>query len=1562
MQRKGFTIVLKVSDIKRKYGLLPETEQEKQALAESRKAAFQAAVAAKVAELKALYASDPVKYAKFKNFTDEDWVKYAKTTLKRQNANSLKNFLSSLPNVENDPEIAKWAQYTYEEILQMEAGGVLIPAVVLQWAHSMQDNDVTYYEIDAEDGVNDGSSELKEMQAKTEKLSKKSKEAQSETIIKFEEFQDVSKKAEKVKSEQESSKKDSLKQIEELTKEWNALSDKMKKGEQLSDSDKARYKELGRLLNGEDGELMADLQASTAELEDLMNSMDNLNADIKTNIELGDETVDMAQQLSQYKNYKYADHLVADITDVSTGEVKSVIEETKGNQIAKEALLNGGNLIEYSNTLSSTLMMNQYASLYEFAGIFTQDATKTVNETKEAMGEEFDKSGQTEEETTEDSAQVEEGKDKFNVTELNKLGLGSRELIKKVEEVTKESERLAQEALKDLEEAHKKQEKLETEKQQALQKETEAQEEQQTQDVQQGIENAETPEEAQGVQEDVESEEPQQPSGEVEALNGEIEALNGDVEKANTKSLTAKERIQEYTETNTEYGKFIGEANKSFFTTNNMGLLANGVGTGFIIGGSQLIAAATTMLVQPFAGAFIAAALMQQGIRLVVLGSGFVVAGVGLTESGIEGLAKADKAANQIAETDETLQSTMEEIEVLEGLESSEEDDGLTPAQREKAQMDKSGKNVISQAIHFTGKSGEEIIKSAKAMGQLTITAGQAIIEEKKSEKRAEIIANEMGKKKEERDELQAKKDKADEQINKARKNPGKSNGEKVDFTEEDQEKLDKLNGDLEKVGRKGQEELLTSLEKVEGLSEVLNEIPDGAAAIDYGTIAQQVGLDVIKTFPPVSVLAMFTLLGLAAIATGTEAVGAGNLNKKLKEDVTDKIDESKNSIIENQSEVETATGFSADDLNKVEEDDKEAEKDETAKEKSDKDKAKEQEKGLLGIGKEAKSEQEDSKKKQADDKKEEKSLEIQMKNIQKESERDLKKIALYNKRTSETLQQQQVMADEAQMLQEESQGAVARIQAQQSAPAAAPQGGQDQGGLKIQSTGASDNAIIDQNNARIGQISQAFSIFDKKLGGYAKQINKLSASSKARQRQFNKVANEKAKVIRQHEKAEKAKQAKVEKRLGIINIANGIFSITMSVGSIMMLIPFPPGIAQAGLVLFKIGLGGILQCAILKSVVLIANGQYKEAMMTMGMAAIQVATSMIPGVGAAGNAVSTGAQQALQITSQAMNIVSTSASTIAEVQKVEGKKQSAWLGTVSQIAGAAGALTGVAGGFAGGSNSAFSKGNSLQKVGMIAQATGSTMTTVAQISTMIKSANGDEAGNFEKYMQMIGFGLQTAGSLAEIAGTIKANTDLKKVEGTDNNTQQDTQNGETQNETKAENTKNGSETKTEETKQQEQQEEIKKDPEAAEVKEVIAMNGGEVSSNATPSEMEAKIEQQSAEATQAIEQNQQESQTRQELVQETKAPQSQEETNPTVAKSNTDPKQQRKENLKKIEKDLGNVVNGATQIASAASSLKDVTPKKAGHYDVENIKKGRSLIQKVKRRYGATGNNRRFA
>ncbi len=1265
-------MVLKISELRQKYGISSSFETDEEALAyqEECEKAHEERVKAKVEELKAMYNSNKDKYSKFKNFTEEDWVDYAEICLKKNSSIVNNSSFSGLSSIINDPETAQWARYTYEEIIQMEANGVLIPAKVLAWAHSMQDSDVTAYEINEDSntvettegtGENSENSELKELQKKTQTLSNKSQNAETTTSQKFDEFQETVKRAEKIKQEQETTKKDSLKQIEELTKEWDEISAKVKKGDKLTEAEQKRFKELGSMLNGKDGDLVTDIQASADDLQELMNSMDGLNNDIKENIELGDDTVNTAKELAQIeKGYKAKNTASAIEFDVTTGETKDLLYGAKGKDIAKIALDNGNNLIEFSNTLNNQLMMNQYASLYDFAEIFTQTSTETISNTKEVLGDDYNKTTEEINEEVDalpDMTQAEN--DRYNL-EQNGVGLIGQAVVFSGKSIKETFTSLyAMNELKLIDEQTQK-------------------EKNKSQNLTDRVVNemTSTKEEYDRLTEKKEKAEEKQ-----ETRKNTIENINDE---------TDAEKLQQAAE-ETE-----NEPEEEFTEEDNQ-------------------------------------TLEKLGQKLETTGN----------------------------ESQQKLFQSLSKIDGFEQLLKNKKLDGL--------QAIDYGTITKQIGIELTGLVPPVFfLMYIYAIGLMAIASGTAA-------KELGEVNNELYKNTNETTS-QAKSSIGQNQI----EIQSSTNIEAITPVSAGQgEDNSAENGDSEET-------------KNEANSSEVNKNETEDSAVN--TIEQSKQTETLNK---------------SVETENTEDVKTVSVSNK-EADITDEtVKESTTTTISEGSKDETSsvTGAAA----PVQSENKDGAEKSDDEEEMSTDSA---QKNVDNMQKDTEEENADSIEKESETKKTEKELEKEMKAVEKNMQKDQKELDKIAKESQRIMQEKQQLAEEFEVLNAQNEEIIARQESSQNkqAQAAPAQGGQ-QGGLLTGSVQQNDTAVsgddtstLETNQARVVTISSRFKALDQKLNVNQTKVRKISTTSRKRHKKFEKLAKEKEKVIKENAKVEQQKQAKVQKSLSAVGIINNLFSITMSAGTILIAIgaaiPFGAGapLVAAGSLMVDIGTNGMLACTVLKATILVANGNFEQAFMTMGMAAIQIATSFIPGAGAAAEAGTQAVANTTQAIGAGLNIVSAATDTVAQSQTLAGKEQSGWLNTVSQIAGAASVLTNVAGGFTNGkqmkvdasgkpiadaagkaatetTKSAFSQASTFGKVTQIAQAVGSTATTTAQISALVKQAQGKETGKFENILNAVGFSISAAASLSQIGMKISDAAKNKKdtARTNDNNDKQKT-------------------------------------------------------------------------------------------------------------------------------------------------------------------------------------------
>ena len=1272
-------MVLKITDLRKQYGLDPTFETEEEALAyqQERQAAYQERVAAKVQELKDRYNSDKEKYAQFSKFKEEDWVEYAKICLASANARQTKFSFNSLPSVDKNPEVAKWAGYTYEEILQMESDGVLIPNEVLTWAHSMQDSDVTAYEIndDAEaveetttTGTNSENSELKELQKKTQTLSNKSENTQVQIEQNFDSFKELADKAEQIKKEQETTKKDSLKQIEELTKEWEEISAKIKKGDKLTESEQKRYKELGSMLNGKDGSLVTDIQASSDDLQALMNSMDGLNEEITTSIELGDNTVELAKQLSRYeKGYTRKETISNEVIDVTTGDIKNALQSSEGKDIAENALNIGTNLIEFSNTLSTQLMMNQYASLYDFAEIFTQTSTETLTNTKEVLGDDFNKT------TEELNEQIDELPDMTNAendqARLEEKGVG---IVGQALFFTGKSQG---ETLKSLVSMLalvliQRQSEKETEKSQDL---TDVVVEKMTSKK----------EEADKLTEKKEKAEENKNESEKAIENAAIEDETN-LEEAQKTAQNSDE--EEFTE---EDKKTLDKLNNELQKTGNLG---------------------------------------QQKLY--------------------QSLSKVD-----------SLGQTMNSKK-LDGANAV--DYGTVTQEVGQRLIDQMSPLFILKAFFYL------IVAMAVTAGKVSENIGNEnneLFEETSN-------TTKSGKSSIGQNQLSIQETTAVEAINLVSTSQGENNSAQAETT-------DDTNAAAQ-------------------TSDAAENTTSTDTTVEAADVNKSAAEDTRKAATNIPTAGETTLKDATDLASTIE-----DKTENTKTSKTSKT--SKNNTSSSSSKSKDAEDMSKDEA--------------LSQSKTQMSEADKSNKQVKDANTEAKDAQKESQKVNKDSAKTEKEIERQMKNLDKQNEKDTKDIEKLAKDSEKAQQEQIALAAEFEVLNTQNEEIIANQQSKQNqaaAPAAAPTNAEQGGLLSNQqitsSTDNGDQATLDANNTRIQSIASRFTVLDAKITTNRTKITQKTSSINTRTRKFQKLAKQKLKLQKAAEKKEKQKQRKMAVANATLDMCNSVFSVVTAVGTIISMVAKIMGIVAktlqtnpytlaAGIALEitsnilkpigklvnKIGTIGTAACGIAKAVVAAATGDIKGALVTLGTTIISIATSMAGGGGGDGGSI---AQAALQITSATSSMVSSTANAVGAGQTLAGKEKSKSLTAISQIAGLVSTATSVASGFVNGgptfekdsasglmkmtaskTPSAFASANTFGKVMQVAQATGTGLSMSAQISTIIKQANGKDPGQLEKILNTAGFSISTAASLGQIGLKIQESASKGKENTDSNNT-----------------------------------------------------------------------------------------------------------------------------------------------------------------------------------------------
>lgn len=350
--------------------------------------------------LTAKYNARVVEYAlklKAKNgdaYSDEFYLEYARgLDLKAMNGKFSRSAARKAANCPiQDP---LWSGYSYEEILQMENNGCQIPEEVLLWAHAQQESDITAYEIiSSESEIDDNTStnevtgdfDLNNLQKKAKEYTNKSKKAQEEAQKYIEEYNVLKEKALKIKQEKEETYQDSINEISNLTKEWKDLDKKSKNGT-LSASEQRRYGELNKML-GNNSTIIQDIQIDSKDLDDLLASMNLLETNSNKNIELANETIKAASDLSGYQsNYNSEQQTIntSGIVYSDSGLLSDLMFGANGSSIEDVALKTAQELVNQSNSTITDLNTSDNTELSEFATNYTNAADKALQETQNAM-------------------------------------------------------------------------------------------------------------------------------------------------------------------------------------------------------------------------------------------------------------------------------------------------------------------------------------------------------------------------------------------------------------------------------------------------------------------------------------------------------------------------------------------------------------------------------------------------------------------------------------------------------------------------------------------------------------------------------------------------------------------------------------------------------------------------------------------------------------------------------------------------------------------------------------------------------------------------------------------------------------------------------------------------------------------------------------------------------------------------------------------------------------------------------------------------------------------------
>ena len=220
----------------------------------------------------------------FSGWTDFELQNYAQSIIMEHNSATRSRGFERVASLIGKPVDEIWSQFTYEEILLMEDGGVVIPEEFLKWAHSMEEADTSDYELDETSSLNENGADTLRADAgssgtvgekKTVKALSRQVVLKEETLQQAQnEFEQYSSTLEVSSSEANTRQNESLQRIQSMLGEWQILDNKAKSGTPLTAEEQVRYGQIGSLMN-------AEVKASNAEVENYTADFEEISALIK---------------------------------------------------------------------------------------------------------------------------------------------------------------------------------------------------------------------------------------------------------------------------------------------------------------------------------------------------------------------------------------------------------------------------------------------------------------------------------------------------------------------------------------------------------------------------------------------------------------------------------------------------------------------------------------------------------------------------------------------------------------------------------------------------------------------------------------------------------------------------------------------------------------------------------------------------------------------------------------------------------------------------------------------------------------------------------------------------------------------------------------------------------------------------------------------------------------------------------------------------------------------------------------------------------------------------------
>ena len=323
-----------------------------------------------------------------------------------------------------DPQ---WAQYSAEEIIQMENEGVDIPQDVIDAAHSIYESTANTSETEEADDTTEKEPFL-DLVPKAQKNIKKCNENNEKIDDKISELlPEENKRQKKLKSKMKD-QKNSLKEYEEYIREWRRIQNKVNNGEELTDTEAERYAKITGMLN----ENKSKDNGFEIDKHEIAKSLNELNILAVLGEDLAEETIEIGDTLADYTskaNYKTTRNQASG----QIGFFAALIAMAQGKNLAQEANAIGNDTKDYTDETHQSIMdianiVGIEGSIADLKGDSAENDIQITNESVES-----EKSGETAPENNEEKVENDVAQ-KNNDTKEEDFIINDKNVLKLIDE------------------------------------------------------------------------------------------------------------------------------------------------------------------------------------------------------------------------------------------------------------------------------------------------------------------------------------------------------------------------------------------------------------------------------------------------------------------------------------------------------------------------------------------------------------------------------------------------------------------------------------------------------------------------------------------------------------------------------------------------------------------------------------------------------------------------------------------------------------------------------------------------------------------------------------------------------------------------------------------------------------------------------------------------------------------------------------------------------------------------------------------------------------------------